>query len=145
MWTWWWVSKWTTEKCISLGEYSLLSLKEKKRRGQLYRTISKSKIREKAAGLLQIQDRCQQGAVVNKLCHPLPSALSDFFSLIASISCSRCEDSFMSSFSGLGMAQEEDKHSLESKFAAAVKVIRSLPEEGDDLLKSVIEPMWENK
>ncbi|XP_031614776.1 acyl-CoA-binding domain-containing protein 5-B-like isoform X3 [Oreochromis aureus] len=36
----------------------------------------------------------------------------------------------MSSFSGLGMAQEEDKHSLESKFAAAVKVIRSLPEEG---------------
>ncbi|CAI5641924.1 acyl-CoA-binding domain-containing protein 5-B isoform X4 [Oreochromis niloticus] len=36
----------------------------------------------------------------------------------------------MSSFSGLGMAQEEDKHSLEAKFAAAVKVIRSLPEEG---------------
>ncbi|CAI5641925.1 unnamed protein product [Oreochromis niloticus] len=28
------------------------------------------------------------------------------------------------------MAQEEDKHSLEAKFAAAVKVIRSLPEEG---------------
>ncbi|XP_042084832.1 acyl-CoA-binding domain-containing protein 5-B isoform X4 [Haplochromis burtoni] len=36
----------------------------------------------------------------------------------------------MSSFSGLGMAQEEDKHSLEAKFAAAVKVVRSLPEEG---------------
>ncbi|XP_030607037.1 acyl-CoA-binding domain-containing protein 5-B-like isoform X3 [Archocentrus centrarchus] len=36
----------------------------------------------------------------------------------------------MSSFSGLSMAQEEDKHSLEAKFAAAVKVIRSLPEEG---------------
>ncbi|XP_072220327.1 acyl-CoA-binding domain-containing protein 5-B-like isoform X1 [Leuresthes tenuis] len=28
------------------------------------------------------------------------------------------------------MAQEEDEHSLEAKFAAAVKVIRSLPEEG---------------
>ncbi|CAJ1071672.1 acyl-CoA-binding domain-containing protein 5A-like isoform X4 [Xyrichtys novacula] len=28
------------------------------------------------------------------------------------------------------MAQEEDKHSLEAKFAAAVKVIRTLPEEG---------------
>uniref|UniRef100_UPI0037E75198 acyl-CoA-binding domain-containing protein 5A-like n=1 Tax=Semicossyphus pulcher TaxID=241346 RepID=UPI0037E75198 len=28
------------------------------------------------------------------------------------------------------MAQEEDKHSLEAKFAAAVKVIRCLPEEG---------------
>ncbi|KAM7401153.1 hypothetical protein PAMA_005376 [Pampus argenteus] len=28
------------------------------------------------------------------------------------------------------MAHEEDKHSLEAKFAAAVKVIRSLPEEG---------------
>lgn len=51
----------------------------------------------------------------------------------------------MSSFSGLGMAQEEDKHSLEAKFAAAVKVVRSLPEKGDDLLKSAIEPVWENK
>lgn len=51
----------------------------------------------------------------------------------------------MSSFSGLGMAQEEDKHSLEAKFAAAVKVVRSLPEEGDDLLNSAIEPVWENK
>lgn len=51
----------------------------------------------------------------------------------------------MSSFSGLGMAQEEDKHSLEAKFAAAVKVVRSLPEEGDDLLKSAIELVWENK
>ena len=30
------------------------------------------------------------------------------------------------------MAQEEDKHSLEATFVAAVKVIRSLPEEGDD-------------
>ncbi|XP_069574347.1 acyl-CoA-binding domain-containing protein 5-B-like isoform X3 [Brachyistius frenatus] len=36
----------------------------------------------------------------------------------------------MSSLSGLSMAQEEDTHSLEAKFAAAVKVIRSLPEEG---------------
>ncbi|XP_038574516.1 acyl-CoA-binding domain-containing protein 5-B-like isoform X2 [Micropterus salmoides] len=41
-----------------------------------------------------------------------------------------CEDSFISSLLGLSMAQEEDKHSLEAKFAAAVKVIRSLPEEG---------------
>ncbi|XP_041848081.1 acyl-CoA-binding domain-containing protein 5A-like isoform X1 [Melanotaenia boesemani] len=45
----------------------------------------------------------------------------------------------MSSLSGLGMAQEEHEHSLEEKFAAAVKVIRSLPEEGpfqpsDDLM-----------
>ncbi|XP_051266099.1 acyl-CoA-binding domain-containing protein 5A-like isoform X2 [Dicentrarchus labrax] len=40
------------------------------------------------------------------------------------------EDSFMASLLGLRMAQEEDKHSLEEKFAAAVKVIRSLPEEG---------------
>ncbi len=32
------------------------------------------------------------------------------------------------------MAQEEDKHSLQAKFTAAVKVIRSLPEEGDDNL-----------
>ncbi|XP_074544113.1 acyl-CoA-binding domain-containing protein 5A-like isoform X2 [Halichoeres trimaculatus] len=30
----------------------------------------------------------------------------------------------------LCMAQEEDKHSLEAKFAAAVRVIRSLPDEG---------------
>ncbi|KAM9323013.1 acyl-CoA-binding domain-containing protein 5-like [Pholidichthys leucotaenia] len=37
----------------------------------------------------------------------------------------------MPSLSGLSMAQEEeDKRSLEDKFAAAVKVIRSLPEEG---------------
>ncbi|XP_047223347.1 acyl-CoA-binding domain-containing protein 5-like isoform X2 [Girardinichthys multiradiatus] len=40
----------------------------------------------------------------------------------------------MSSLCGLSMAQEEeeeeDEHSLETKFAAAVKVIRSLPEEG---------------
>ncbi|XP_070831227.1 acyl-CoA-binding domain-containing protein 5A-like isoform X1 [Chaetodon trifascialis] len=36
----------------------------------------------------------------------------------------------MSSSLGLSMAQEEDEHSLEAKFAAAVKVIRSLPEEG---------------
>ncbi|XP_022050976.1 acyl-CoA-binding domain-containing protein 5-like isoform X2 [Acanthochromis polyacanthus] len=36
----------------------------------------------------------------------------------------------MSSLSGLSMAQQEDEHSLEAKFAAAVKVIRSLPEEG---------------
>ncbi|XP_034559894.1 acyl-CoA-binding domain-containing protein 5A-like isoform X4 [Notolabrus celidotus] len=31
---------------------------------------------------------------------------------------------------GVSMAQEEDKHCLEAKFAAAVKVIRTLPEEG---------------
>lgn len=37
----------------------------------------------------------------------------------------------MPSLFGLSMAQEEDKHSLEAKFAAAVKVIRSLPEEGE--------------
>ncbi|XP_042354325.1 acyl-CoA-binding domain-containing protein 5A-like [Plectropomus leopardus] len=36
----------------------------------------------------------------------------------------------MSSSLGLSMAQEEDKRSLEAKFVAAVKVIRSLPEEG---------------
>ncbi|KAI3375243.1 hypothetical protein L3Q82_021739 [Scortum barcoo] len=36
----------------------------------------------------------------------------------------------MSSLLGLSMAQEEDKHSLQAKFAAAVKVIQSLPEEG---------------
>nr|XP_015812998.2 acyl-CoA-binding domain-containing protein 5A isoform X2 [Nothobranchius furzeri] len=36
----------------------------------------------------------------------------------------------MLSLSGLSMAQEEDEHSLEAKFAAAVKVIQSLPEEG---------------
>lgn len=34
------------------------------------------------------------------------------------------------------MAQEEDAHSLEAKFVAAVKVIRSLPEEGDAALCS---------
>lgn len=33
----------------------------------------------------------------------------------------------------LSMAQDEDKHSLEAKFAAAVKVVQSLPEEGDNL------------
>ncbi|KAG7526422.1 acyl-CoA-binding domain-containing 5-like isoform X1 [Solea senegalensis] len=36
----------------------------------------------------------------------------------------------MSSRLELSMAQEEDKHSLQAKFAAAVKVMRSLPEEG---------------
>ncbi|XP_030015588.1 acyl-CoA-binding domain-containing protein 5-like isoform X2 [Sphaeramia orbicularis] len=36
----------------------------------------------------------------------------------------------MSSLLGLSMAPEEDIYSLEAKFAAAVKVIRSLPEEG---------------
>ncbi|XP_039998718.1 acyl-CoA-binding domain-containing protein 5A-like isoform X2 [Xiphias gladius] len=36
----------------------------------------------------------------------------------------------MSLLLGLSMAQEEDRHSLEAKFAAAVKVMRSLPEEG---------------
>lgn len=42
----------------------------------------------------------------------------------------------MSSSVGLSMAQEEDKRSLEAKFVAAVKVIQSLPEEGDDWLYS---------
>lgn len=39
----------------------------------------------------------------------------------------------MPSLSGLSMAQQEedDKHSLEEKFAAAVQVIQSLPAEGD--------------
>lgn len=32
------------------------------------------------------------------------------------------------------MAQEEDTHSLEAKFDAAVKVIQSFPEEGDAAL-----------
>ncbi|XP_033993266.1 acyl-CoA-binding domain-containing protein 5A-like isoform X1 [Trematomus bernacchii] len=50
-----------------------------------------------------------------------------------------CEDSFISSLLGLSMAEEEDRHSLEAKFVAAVKVIRSLPEDGpfqpsDDML-----------
>uniref|UniRef100_A0A1A7XUX7 Acyl-Coenzyme A binding domain containing 5b n=1 Tax=Iconisemion striatum TaxID=60296 RepID=A0A1A7XUX7_9TELE len=36
----------------------------------------------------------------------------------------------MLSLSGLSMAQQEDEHSLEAQFAAAVKVIQSLPEEG---------------
>ncbi|XP_034071069.1 acyl-CoA-binding domain-containing protein 5-B-like isoform X3 [Gymnodraco acuticeps] len=51
-----------------------------------------------------------------------------------------CEDSFISSVLGLSMAEEEeDGHSLEAKFVAAVKVIRSLPEDGpfqpsDDML-----------
>lgn len=36
------------------------------------------------------------------------------------------------------MAQEEDIHSLEAKFAAAVKVIRSLPEDGNNLCYSSI-------
>lgn len=40
----------------------------------------------------------------------------------------------MSSLLGLSMAQEEDKHSLQAKFTAAVRVIRSLPEEGDNNL-----------
>lgn len=39
----------------------------------------------------------------------------------------------MPSLLGLSMAQE-DEHSLEAKFAAAVKVIQCLPEEGDNLL-----------
>lgn len=50
----------------------------------------------------------------------------------------------MSSLCGLGMAQQEeeeeekDKYSLEAKFTAAVKVIRSLPEEGDESSRSVL-------
>lgn len=46
----------------------------------------------------------------------------------------------MPSLSGLSMAQEEDRRSLEAKFAAAVKVIQSLPEEGDELIPSLIPP-----
>lgn len=33
------------------------------------------------------------------------------------------------------MAQGEDKHNLEAKFAAAVKVIQSLPEDGENLFQ----------
>lgn len=44
----------------------------------------------------------------------------------------------MPSLSRLGMAQqeEEDKQSLEEKFASAVQVIQSLPEEGNDNFNS---------
>lgn len=43
--------------------------------------------------------------------------------------------SFMPSLLGPSMAEEEeDRRSLEAKFAAAVKVIKSLPEEGDNKL-----------
>lgn len=34
--------------------------------------------------------------------------------------------------------QEEDEHSLEETFAAAVQVIQSLPEEGDDSFQSAL-------
>lgn len=34
---------------------------------------------------------------------------------------------------GISMAQEEEENNLEAKFDAAVKVIWSLPEEGDNL------------
>lgn len=37
----------------------------------------------------------------------------------------------MPSLLGLSMAQEEEENNLEAKFDAAVKVIWSLPEEGD--------------
>ncbi|XP_039998720.1 acyl-CoA-binding domain-containing protein 5-B-like isoform X4 [Xiphias gladius] len=53
-----------------------------------------------------------------------------FLTFSASNRRSRREESFMSLLLGLSMAQEEDRHSLEAKFAAAVKVMRSLPEEG---------------
>lgn len=42
---------------------------------------------------------------------------------------------------GFSMAQEEEENSLEAKFDAAVKVIWSLPEEGDNLsllLRSIL-------
>lgn len=39
----------------------------------------------------------------------------------------------MPSLLGLSMAQEEEANNLEAKFDAAVKVIWSLPEEGDNL------------
>lgn len=39
----------------------------------------------------------------------------------------------MPSLLGFSMAQEEEENNLEAKFDAAVKVIWSLPEEGDDL------------
>lgn len=51
--------------------------------------------------------------------------------IITSNLYSRCEESILSSLLGLSMAQEEDEHSLEAKFDAAVKVIRSLPEDGE--------------
>lgn len=47
---------------------------------------------------------------------------------------SRFEDFFSSPVLAASMAHNEGKHSLEAKFAAAVKVMRSLPEEGDNLL-----------
>nr|XP_046264655.1 acyl-CoA-binding domain-containing protein 5-B-like isoform X4 [Scatophagus argus] len=54
----------------------------------------------------------------------------ELYALTGSYSCSRCDDSFLPSVLWPSMAQEEDKHSLEAKFSAAVKVIRGLPEEG---------------
>lgn len=39
----------------------------------------------------------------------------------------------MPSLLGFSMAQEEEENNLEAKFDAAVKVIWSLPEEGDKL------------
>lgn len=39
----------------------------------------------------------------------------------------------MPSLLGLSMAQEQEENNLEAKFDAAVKVIWSLPEEGDNL------------
>lgn len=49
------------------------------------------------------------------------------------LSRSRGDDSFMPSLLGPSMAEEEeDRRSLEAKFAAAVKVIKSLPEEGEE-------------
>lgn len=39
----------------------------------------------------------------------------------------------MPSLLGFSMAQEEEANNLEAKFDAAVKVIWSLPEEGDNL------------
>lgn len=47
--------------------------------------------------------------------------------ILIPLSCSRL---LMSSLVELSMAQEEDEHSLERKFSAAVKVVESLPVEG---------------
>lgn len=50
----------------------------------------------------------------------------------------------MSSLCGVGMAQQEkkeeekDEYSLEAKFTAAVQVIRSLPDEGDESSRYVL-------
>lgn len=90
--------------------------------------------REQSASLDKTSVTWLQGCSCSGVPHWTPSGLHvSNFPLTASCSCWRCEDCSMSSWLELSMAQEEDKHSLEAKFSAAVKVIRSLPEEGDHL------------